>query len=122
MADNYLEKKYDEYLHGKNVIRRANPSLDTLLGKVAEPQERTDEGYAVKQAQLDAVMRSVTRLGLDAEMSSDEPGGRIFLRGRSPEELGALTLAARLKAAELGLRSRQVLHQDEGLAEIMLYR
>lgn len=122
MADNYLEKKYDEYLHGKSVIRRANPSLDTLLGKVAEPQERTDEGYAVKQAQLDAVMRSASRLGLDAELSSDEQGGRILLRGRSPEELGALTLAARLKAAELGLYSRQVLHHDEGLAEITLYR
>ena len=122
MADNYLEKKYDEYLHGKSVIRRANPSLDTLLGKVAGPQERTDEGYAVKRAQLDAVMRSASRLGLDAELSSDEPGGRILLRGRSPEELGALTLAARLKAAELGLHSRQVLHHDEGLAEITLYR
>lgn len=122
MADNYLEKKYDEYIHGKSVIRRANPSLDTLLGKVAGPQERTDEDYAVKQAQLDAVMRSVSRLGLDAELSSDERGGRILLRGRSPEELGALTLAARLKAAELGLHSRQVLHHDEGLAEITLYR
>ena len=122
MADNYLEKKYDEYLHGKSVIRRANPSLDTLLGKVAGPQERTDEGYAVKQAQLDAVMRSASMLGLDAELSSDERGGRILLRGRSPEELGALTHAARLKAAELGLHSRQVLHHDEGLAEITLYR
>lgn len=122
MADNYLEKKYDEYLHGKSVIRRANPSLDTLLGKVAGPQERTDEGYAVKQAQLDAVMRSASMLGLDAELSSDERGGRILLRGRSPEELGALTLAARLKAAELGLHSRQVLHHDERLAEITLYR
>ncbi len=59
---------------------------------------------------------------MDATMSSDEASGRVFLRSRSPEELGALTLAARLKAAELGFHSSLALHRSEGLAEITLYR
>ena len=122
MADNYLEKKYDEYLRGKTIIRRANPSLDTLLDRISGPQEKSGAAYSVKQAQLDAVLRSVSKLCPDARMSSDEDTGRIFLHGRSPEELGARSLAARLKAAELGLRSSLVTHGSEGLAEITLYK
>ena len=122
MADNYLEKKYEEYLHGKSIVRRDNPSLDSLLGRLAGPQDRTDESYSVKQAQLDAVLRSAARLGLDAEASSDESKGLVRLRCRTPEDLGALILAVRLKAAELNLHSSTVLRRSEGLAEIMLYR
>ncbi len=122
MADNYLEKKYDEYLHGKKIIRRMNPSLDSLLDRLARPQEKSDATYLVKQAQLDAILRSVARLDPNAEMSSDEAEGRILLRSHVPENLGALSLVARLKAAELGLHSNEVLHSGEGLVEITLYR
>ena len=122
MADNYLEKKYDEYLHGKNIIRRANPSLDSLLSRVSGQQEQTAPDYRVKQAQLDAVIRSAERLGLDAEFSSDEGRGLVSIRCSTPEDLGALVLAARLKAAELGLHSRPALQEHEGQAEITIFR
>ena len=122
MADNYLEKKYDEYLHGKNIIRRANPSLDSLLSRVSGQQEQTAPDYRVKQAQLDAVIRSAERLGLDAEFSSDEGRGLVSIRCSTPEDLGALVLAARLKAAELGLHSRPALQKHEGQAEITIFR
>ena len=99
MADNYLEKKYEEYLHGKSVIRRANPSLDSLLDRISSPQEHTDPDYAVKQAQLDAVVRSARKLDIEATISTDESNASITLRCPSQEGLGALVLAARLKAA-----------------------
>lgn len=122
MADNYLEKKYEEYLHGKSVIRRVNPSLDSLLDRISGPQERTDPGYAVKQAQLDAIVRTAGKAGFDATLSTDEKSGRIELQCSSPEGLGALVLAARLKAAELGLHTEEVLRTGEGLAEIKVFR
>ncbi len=122
MADNYLEKKYDEYLHGRNIIRRANPSLDSLLSRVSGQQEQTAPDYRVKQAQLDAVIRSAERLDLDAEFSSDEGRGLVSIRCSTAEDLGALVLAARLKAAELGLHSRPALQEHEGQAEITIFR
>ena len=48
MADNYLEKKYDEFLHGKNVVRKVNPTLDGLLGRLAGENMVEDSGYLVK--------------------------------------------------------------------------
>ena len=105
MADNYLEKKYEEYLHGKSVIRRANPSLDSLLDFIRRDGGAAETGYAVKQAQLDAAVRSAEKLGIEAEISTDEAAAEIRLRCGSAFSLGELTLAIRLKAAELKLRS-----------------
>ena len=105
MADNYLEKKYEEYLHGKSVIRRANPSLDSLLDFIRRDGGAAEPGYAVKQAQLDAAVRSAEKLGIEAEISTDEAAAEIRLRCGSAFSLGELTLAIRLKAAELKLSS-----------------
>lgn len=109
MADNYLEKKYEELRHGKPVIRRNTPSLDTLLRKVGEDAD-IDTGYLVKQAQLDAIVRSAGFLGglfvfETCEAAADSSASvRITCQGSS-FLLGQIVMAVRLKAAELGLDS-----------------
>ncbi len=122
MADNYLEKKYDEYLHGKSVIRRTSPSLDSLLDFISQGGGAADPAYMVKQAQLDAAVRSAEKLGIEAEITADEAAARISLSCDSPAGLGALVLAARLKAAELKLRSEVSLDETAGRATIKFYR
>ncbi len=122
MADNYLEKKYEEYLHGKSVIRRANPSLDSLLDFIRRDGGAAEPGYAVKQAQLDAAVRSAEKLGIEAEISTDEAAAEIRLRCGSAFSLGELTLAIRLKAAELKLRSEVSLDGACTEAVVRLFR
>ena len=104
MADNYLEKRSEELSRGKTVIRRSNPSLDSLpksLGtKVSDPS------YVVKQAQLDALVRSASLLGADATFTADEASASIRLECGDPLTAGECLLALRLKAAELKLGSR----------------
>ncbi len=111
MADNYLEKRYAELQRGKPVVIRNNPSLDSLLKKAASSSDQ-DSGYVVKQAQLDAVVRSVTLLGFPCAFETSEtcPGSAAFIRIVSDESddfiSGEIMLAASLKAAELGLSCR----------------
>ena len=122
MADNYLEKKYDEYLHGKSVIHKANPSLDSLLGYLASEDGKPDGGYIVRQAQLDAAVRSARKLGIPAEITTDESAAQIRISCSSPAGLGQLILATRLKAAELKLRSEVSLDRACTEAVIRLFR
>ena len=118
MADNYLEKKYDEFLHGKSVVRKVNPTLDGLLGRLAAENKAEDSGYLVKQAQLDAVVRSASLLALDVEFETDETRAEIRLHSNSAFALGQATLACRLKAAELHL-STSFLHEDTGTQTVI---
>ena len=127
MADNYLERKYDEYLHGRNVVRKVNPTLDGLLGRLAAENRdagnaAAESGYLVKQAQLDAVMRSASMLGLAVEMTSDEARAEISLRGTSAFALGQAALACRLKAAELHLSTDLRLEDSGTQVFIHLFR
>ena len=132
MADNYLERKYDEYLHGRNVVRKVNPTLDGLLGRLAAENRAAENrdagnvaaesGYLVKQAQLDAVMRSASMLGLAVEMTSDEARAEISLRGTSAFALGQAALACRLKAAELHLSTDLRLEDSDTQVFIHLFR
>ena len=122
MADNYLEKKYDEYLHGKSVIHKANPSLDSLLGYLASEGGKPDGSYIVRQAQLDAAVRSARKLGIEAEISTNEAAAEIRLRCGSAFSLGQLVLSIRLKAAELKLRSEVSPGESSAEAVIRLYR
>ena len=123
MADNYLEKKYDEYLHGRSVVRKVNPTLDGLLGRLA-PENRdagnaaAESGYLVKQAQLDAVMRSASMLALPVEMTSDESRAEISLRSTSAFALGQASLACRLKAAELHLATE--IHSEDSDTQVFI--
>ncbi len=110
MADNFLEKRYEKLnSSGKTVIRRSNPSLETLLERLAswDSQESCVPSAAkVKRAQLDAVIRAVCKVtSSELEISSEEETGEIRFTAPDEKTAGALALAARLKAAELNLRS-----------------
>lgn len=61
MADNYLEKRYDEVFgkESKAVIRKSNPSLETLLLK-NRSHRAYDQSYEVKRLQLEAIVRANT--------------------------------------------------------------
>ena len=107
MADNYLEKQYEAYKSGRPVFRKVNPSLDSLLLRLEDKDSLTDESYIIKQAQLDAVIRTARLLaesdGID--FFADEASSSIELSGWHDETaLGQVMLAMRLKAAELHLR------------------
>ena len=104
MADNYLEKRSEELSRGKTVIRRSNPSLDSLLKSLGT--KVSDPSYVVKQAQLDALVRSASLLGADATFRTDEASATISLECPNPLTAGECLLALRLKAAELKLGSR----------------
>ena len=104
MADNYLEKRSEELSRGKTVIRRSNPSLDSLLKSLRT--KVSDPSYVVKQAQLDALVRSASLLGADATFRTDEASATISLECPDPLTAGECLLALRLKAAELKLGSR----------------
>lgn len=104
MADNYLEKRSEELSRGKTVIRRSNPSLDSLLKSLGT--KVSDPTYVVKQAQLDALVRSASLLGADATFRTDEASATISLECPGPLTAGECLLALRLKAAELKLGSR----------------
>lgn len=104
MADNYLEKRSEELSRGKTVIRRSNPSLDSLLKSLGT--KVSDPSYVVKQAQLDALVRSASLLGADATFRTDEASATISMECPDPLTAGECLLALRLKAAELKLGSR----------------
>lgn len=104
MADNYLEKRSEELSRGKTVIRKSNPSLDSLLKSLGT--KVSDHSYVVKQAQLDALVRSASLLGADATFRTDEASATISLECPDPLTAGECLLALRLKAAELKLGSR----------------
>ena len=86
MADNYLEKRSEELSRGKTVIRRSNPSLDSLLKSLGT--KVSDPSYVVKQAQLDALVRSASLLGADATFRTDEASATISLECPDPLTAG----------------------------------
>ena len=111
MADNYLERKYEEWKSGKPAVRRTAPSLDSLMKKAAEDSEE-DTSYKVKQAQLDAIVRSAAILEDGVSFQSDESSSTVSCKAESEVSLGAAQLAIRLKAAELKLHAKV---QEAGL-------
>ena len=121
MADNYLEKKFEQLRSGRPVYRTVNPSLDSLLAELsrqphADDIMRQESGGthgsgadAVKLAQLEAVARSAVRSCPDAvKAKCSEAEAGISLSAPDMFVLGAAVLAARLKACELHLRSECV--------------
>ena len=109
MADNYLEKKMEEFRSGKAVVRRPSVSLETLLqsagGVVSSP-----DAIPAMPAQLEAVIRAAKHLpeAAGVRFETDEKEGMIRLLGpTSPRryllEAGEVIMAMRLKAAELHL-------------------
>lgn len=123
MADNYLEKKYEELRQGRPVIRRQNPSLDSLLSSAAAEDLSPEPGYRVDRAQSEAALASARRLGVefDATMPDGDPAVlRITCAGAF--ELGEVVTAMRLKLAELRLHARIRLLDGGTGAELRIFR
>lgn len=121
MADNYLEKKFEQLRSGRPVYRKVNPSLDSLLTELSRQPHADDvmrqEGGGmhgsgadgVKLAQLEAVARSAVRSCPDVVGAAcSETEANITLNAPDMFVLGAAVLAARLKACELHLRTECV--------------
>lgn len=113
MADNYLEKKYEEWKNGKPAVRRTAPSLETLLKRLGEPSG-PDPDYTVKQAQLDAITRAASLVSPHLALSSSERDATVSVSSGDPVLVGEAVLAIRLKAAELRLCA--VICAEEGSA------
>ena len=120
MADNYLEKKMEEFRSGKKAIRRPSASLESLLTSLAGSDAGGGAGAgvggaggaAVMPAQVDAVVRAGKRIPEAAafRFEVDESSSLIRVLGPSSPrryvfEAGEVLLAMRLKASELHLRS-----------------
>lgn len=121
MADNFIEKRMRELDGGKTVIRKANPSLDSLLTRIRETDGPTDESYTVKAAQFEAVIRSAALVRGECRAEYDEQTSVIHLYGSDRLLLGQKVLAMELKAAELKLGCR-VISCGEGKLGLELFR
>lgn len=115
MADNYLEKKEAALRNGAPVYVRNTPSLDTLLRRMSESQ--SDPLYIVKQAQLEAMERSALAYTPQVEISIDESKSAMSISGNGAAGAAAV---ARLKAAELGLKSS--MEELDGNITIRFYK
>lgn len=113
MADNYLEKKQEALRNGASVYVRNTPSLDTLIRRVSGPV--SDPSYEIKQAQLDAMTRSAALYSPEAKFETS--GATITFSGHGAAQAAAI---ARLKAAELGIKSEQ--KESSGAFTLLLYK
>lgn len=113
MADNYLERKMESLRGGKTVIRKAGPSLDTLLRRISECdgcRSGNQAGSPVKQVQMEAALRSgeYTSHRFEYTVSEREQQAAVTMPGHDEADLirlGEVLLAIRLKSAELGIRT-----------------
>ena len=124
MADNYLEKKMEEFRSGKRVVRRPSASLESLLSQIADAPDGAGSvpgaaESAVMPAQVDAVVRAGKRLpeAVAFRFEVESACGTIRVLGPSSPrryvfEAGEVLLAMRLKAAELHLRSSVELNPE----------
>ena len=113
MADNYLEKKQEALRNGASVYIRNTPSLDTLIRRVAGPV--ADPSYEIKQAQLDAMVRSAAMYSPSASFKAEN--GTIVISGEGASQAAVI---ARLKAAELGIKSEQ--KESSNVFTLLLYK
>lgn len=122
MADNYLEKKYEQLSKGRPIIRKANPSLDSLLTSANTPAENPDPNYMVSQRQAEAAVASARRLGMDFSATywtDDSP--QIKICCHNEYELGSVVTVIRLKLAELRLHA-DISLEGNAAARMMIYR
>ncbi len=75
MADNYLEKKFEQLGKPRTVVHRTNPSLDTLLKR-----NRSYRGYdparVVSREELVELVRTVTLIPSGMNRWPLSPSGR----------------------------------------------
>ena len=102
MADNYLEKKFEQMREGHQTPHRQVKSLDTLLKCISDgvrPMGFAGE-HSVKPAQVQAIIRSVSIAGFpDAVFKEGE--ACVEIGGLDSFDLGRAMQIILLKAAEL---------------------
>ena len=121
MADNYLEKKYEEWKNGKPAVKRTVPSLETLLKRLGE-SSGPDPLYTVKQAQIDAVIRAGKLVDNSLVFISDEASSTVSVTGGSSFILGQAVMAMKLKAAELRLQTETTQFPSSGTDERIMIK
>ena len=122
MADNYLEKKYEQLRQGRPVIRKVNPSLDSLLTAAAS-SALEDSSYTVGAAQLKAAASSARRLGIEfSEAISGTEPAVMEIRCAGMFELGQVLTAIRLKLAELHLHPETHPLADKAGVRLKVFR
>jgi len=112
MADNYLEKRYEEVFGKSNgkKVSVSKPSLDTLLARINAFQG-FDPSYKVHPLQIEAIVSSAQKISHPGIIFAYEYSDSIATVSISfPAEpdsilLGAIIQTISLKAAELGLRT-----------------
>ena len=132
MADNYLEKKMEEFRSGKAPVRRPSASVEGLLERLS-----TDASVdaSVMPVQVQAVLRAGTIIKESESFryDTDEKEGIIRVLGpASPRrylvEAGEVIMAMRLKAAALHLRCEVKIQPESTapanplIATLKLYR
>lgn len=102
MADNYLEKKYEEFKNSKKVVvKRTNPSLDTLFIK-----NRSTRGYlkehVVRVDELENIVKVNTRIA--SGRNQQVLRFRLVTKGDEAEKvMGCVKMGAALKDMNLPL-------------------
>ena len=103
------------------VYRKLNPSLDSLLDKLAaQPDGNLPEASAMGKpmaAQMEAIARSGRKVSAEFRIEIDEKSDEIRILGpnspgRNLVVAGEVLLAMRLKAAELHLHAVQNIAQQ----------
>ena len=127
MADNFLERQMEAYREGVKVVRMQGRPLDGLLRKLGEPFDGYSFSEPVKQAQLDAAVRSASYTGDDFTFVASEQTQSIVVEMTDASEssllrLGGIVMAVRLKAEELGLKTVTSHNEGEPSAEIKFYK
>ena len=127
MADNYLEKRYEEVFgkgaKGNNPLIR-KPSLDTLLQRCSS-EEEFDKSYKVHTLQIEAIMGVSQKLSAVIDLrhfefhpvlKDSEASIIISIIGeKNPDtyiDLGILLQSMLLKASELGLAGHITRNSD----------
>ena len=121
MADNYLEKKYEEWKNGKPAVKRTVPSLETLLKRLGE-SSGPDPQYTVKQAQIDAIIRTGKLVDDSLTFTSDEETSTVSVTGKGPFTLGQAVMAMKLKAAELRLHAEIIQSPSSATDETIMIK
>lgn len=124
MADNYLEKRYEE-VFGRGASGTAakarTPGVEAMLRRISDDTP-FDPDYKVMDIQMDAIMRVVPMLSPDicARLDISCDGNEIFIRAKEPQDVGeedfrngaavgAAVQSILFKAAGLGLRGKVTL-------------
>jgi len=117
MADNYLEKRYDEIFgHGGNsaAVRSHAPGIEALLRKMAEDGP-FNPAYKVMDIQMEAITRVARMLPADitGQLEIKFQGDEIFIEDKTVEgnerkgvATGIALQSMLFKAAEMGLRGK----------------